>query len=144
MKTFTESKNNAEKSRKWFVVDATDKSIGRLCSRVASILRGKENPRYMTNIDTGDFVVVVNAEKVKFTGDKLEQKKYYRHTGFIGGVKVQTAADLITKKPEHLITLTVKGMLPKTTLGRHQISKLKVYKGSVHPHSAQEPKEITL
>ena len=144
MKTFTETKKDADKNRKWLVVDATGKSIGRLCSKVASILRGKENPRYTTNIDTGDFVIVLNAEKVKFTGDKLEKKKYYRHTGFIGGVKIATALELMTKNPENLIKQTVKGMLPKNVLGRQQITKLKVYKGSVHPHSSQEPKELTL
>lgn len=144
MKTFTETKENAEKNKKWYVVDADGKTVGRLCSKVAAVLRGKENPRYTKNIDTGDFVIILNADKIKFTGNKLSQKKYYRHTGFIGGVKTDSASDLLSNKPEHLIRLTVKGMLPKSALGKRQLEKLKIYRGTIHPHSAQTPKELSL
>ena len=139
MKTNFQTKEEAQAQRKWVVVDATDQVVGRLASRVASILRGKTNPNYNPHNDTGDFVVVVNADKVQFSGDKLAKKVYYRHTGFTGGIKAETAGHLLQRKPEELIQKTVKGMLPKTSLGRAQFRKLKVYAGPEHPHEAQQP-----
>ncbi len=143
MKTFVETVENADKNRQWFVVDAADKIVGRVASEVASVLRGKRNVRYTANVDTGDFVVVVNVDKIRFTRNKPATKKYYKHTGFIGNMKVTTAGEMLAKKPEELFTLAVKGMLPKSALGHRQITKLKVYKGPEHPHKAQQPKPLT-
>lgn len=139
MKTFVETSENATKNRKWILVDATDQPVGRLASNVASILKGKNNPRYTPHADTGDFVVVVNAGQAKFTGKKLDVKKYYRHTGYIGGLKEESASELMKSSPETVIENAVKGMLPKNPLGRAQLKKLKVYSGSEHPHAAQQP-----
>lgn len=144
MKTFTETTENALKNQKWYVVDATDKVVGRLSSQIAAILRGKNSPRFTPHIDTGDFVVVINAEKIKFTGNKTQNKLYHRHTGFVGGIKTTTPAKLLEHKPEEILMTAVKGMLPKTALGRRQILKLKIYKGDVHPHIAQQPEQLSL
>lgn len=144
MKGFLETRENALENRKWFVVDATDKHVGRLASQVAAVLRGKHNPRYTPHVDTGDFVVVINADKVKFSGLKEERKVYYRHTGFTGGIKATTPAKLRAKKPEEIVKKAVTGMIPKTNLGRKQAKKLRVYVGDVHPHSAQQLKELTV
>ena len=135
----THSVNSSEVERKWFVVDATDQPLGRLASRIASVLRGKHTPQYTKNADTGDYVVVINAEKVKLTGNKLEQKHYYRHSGIPGGFRAEPYRSVMERTPEFAIEKAVKGMLPKTPLGRHMHDKLKVYAGSAHPHAAQKP-----
>lgn len=133
-----------EVEREWLVVDATDIPLGRLASEVASILKGKRKPQYTPNVDTGDFVIVVNASKVKLTGNKLADKKKYRHSGFPGGLKETSISDMLAKRPERVIQGAVKGMLPKNTLGRAMNKKLKVYGGPEHPHEAQNPRQITL
>ncbi|MBU0730858.1 MAG: 50S ribosomal protein L13 [Proteobacteria bacterium] len=130
--------------RKWFVVDAQDKVLGRLASEIAVRLRGKHKPNYSTFMDVGDFVIVVNAEKVRLTGKKWDDKIYYHHTGYIGGIKQETAGELLENKPEELIIRAVKGMLPKNTLGRAQLKKMKVYTGGEHPHEAQLPEALEL
>jgi len=130
--------------RAWFVVDLEEQVLGRAATEIARILRGKHKPIYTPSVDTGDFVVVVNADKVKLTGNKLAGKKYYRHTGYPGGIREITAEKLLIKKPEMLIQSAVKGMLPKNKLGRKMFSKLKVYAGSEHPHAAQQPKALTV
>ena len=142
MKTYLTPVNEIEK--KWYVVDAQQKVLGRLASEIAVRLRGKHKPNYSTFQDTGDFIVVVNAEKIRLTGKKWSDKVYYHHTGYIGGIKAQTAQEVLDKKPEDLIIMAVKGMLPKTTLGRAQLKKLKVYAGKDHPHTAQQPEDLTL
>ena len=126
--------------REWLVMDASDKVLGRLATEVARLLRGKHKPEYTPFLDTGDFVVVVNAEKVRFTGNKLEGKKYYRHSGRPGSLKVETARERLEKYPERVIQAAVWGMLPKNRLGRKLLRKLKVYSGPEHPHQAQQPK----
>ncbi len=126
----------------WFVVDATDLVLGRLATRVAKVLSGKHRASWVPYLDTGDFVVVTNAEKVRLTGNKIEAKVYHRHTGYPGGLKSIVAKDLQAKYPERLIEEAVRGMLPKTKLGRKQFKKLKVYKGGSHPHEAQQPKTL--
>jgi large subunit ribosomal protein L13 len=126
----------------WYVVDAESKVLGRLATRVADVLRGKHKPIFTPHVDTGDFVVVINAEKVHLTGTKMDNKKYYRHSGYPGGLKITTPAELLRKKPEAIIMHAVKGMLPKTKLGRQQFKKLKVYAGKDHPHQAQQPSEL--
>lgn len=133
-----------EVERQWYVIDAEDKTLGRLASRIAEILRGKHKPTYTPHIDTGDFVIVVNAEKVKLTGNKWKQKKYYRHSGYPGGLKETTYEKLVQKKPELIIEKAVKGMLPHNKLGRAMLKKLKVYAGPDHPHQAQQPEELEL
>ncbi|OEF96451.1 50S ribosomal protein L13 [Vulcanibacillus modesticaldus] len=138
MRTTYMAKPN-EVERKWYIIDAEGKTLGRLASEAASILRGKHKPQYTPHVDTGDFVIIINADKVHLTGKKLAQKKYYRHSGYPGGLKVTTAGDMLKNKPERMIELAVKGMLPKNTLGRKQGMKLKVYAGSEHPHAAQKP-----
>ena len=130
--------------RDWYVVDAQDIVLGRLATRVATILRGKNKAVYTPSVDTGDFVIVVNAEKVALTGRKLTDKIYYGHTGFPGGLKEVSAGVMLEKKPEDVIRKAVKGMLPKNKLSRHMIKKLKVYAGAAHPHEAQQPKNLTL
>lgn len=134
----------AEVEREWLLVDATDIPLGRLASEVASILRGKRKPQYTPHVDTGDFVIVVNASKVKLTGNKLADKKKYRHSGYPGGLKETRIADILAKRPERMIESAVKGMLPKNTLGRAMGKKLKVYAGPEHKHEAQKPRQITL
>jgi large subunit ribosomal protein L13 len=128
--------------REWFVVDATDLPLGRLASEVAQVLRGKRKPMYAPHMDTGDYVVVVNAEKVAVTSDKSQSKIYYRHSGYPGGIKAETFESLIQRRPEAVIERAVRGMLPKNKLGRHMLRKLKVYAGPDHPHSAQSPQPI--
>lgn len=139
---YTYSAKAADIQRRWFVVDATDKPLGRLASNIAKILRGKHKAVYTPHVDTGDFVVVINASKVKLTGNKLEGKLYQRHSGYPGGFKAEPYRLLIQRKPEFVIEKAVKGMLPKNTLGRKMRSKLKVYAGPVHPHSAQQPEAL--
>lgn len=133
-----------EIERNWFVVDAESQVLGRLASEIATRLRGKHKPNYSTFQDVGDFVVVVNAEKVRLTGRKLTDKKYYHHTGYIGGLKECTAEELLEKHPTDVLFKAVQGMLPKNSLGRAQLKKLKVYAGGNHPHEAQEPVELKL
>jgi len=140
MTTYAAKKDEVE--RAWYVVDAESKVLGRLATRVADVLRGKHKPIFTPYVDTGDFVVVINAEKVHLTGSKMDSKKYYRHSGYPGGLKVTTPAQLLRKKPEAIIRHAVKGMLPKTKLGRQQFRKLKVYAGKDHPHQAQQPSEL--
>lgn len=130
--------------RDWYVVDAQDVVLGRLSTRVAGILRGKNKALYTPSVDTGDFVIVVNAEKIALTGRKLADKTYYSHSGYVGGLKEVSAGKLLEKKPEELIKKAVKGMLPKNKLARAMLSKLKVYAGSSHPHEAQQPKILAL
>ena len=143
MKTRFLSAEKARESRKWVVVDAEGAVVGRLATKIASILRGKTKPTYSPHNDCGDFVVVVNADKVKFTGKKLVQKKYYRHTGFIGSIREERADKLLARKPEAIIRTAVQGMLPKGPLGKHQLKKLKVYRGTSHPHAAQKPTQLS-
>ncbi|WP_286847554.1 MULTISPECIES: 50S ribosomal protein L13 [Aminobacterium] len=126
--------------REWYVVDATDKPLGRLASQVAQVLMGKHKATYTPHVDCGDFVVIINAEKVKLTGNKRQNEKRYRHTGYSGGLKSQTYGEVLEKQPERLLEMVVKGMLPKTRLKMHK--KLKVYAGPNHPHSAQQPKPL--
>ncbi|PRX39357.1 LSU ribosomal protein L13P [Planifilum fimeticola] len=128
-----------EVERKWYVVDAKGKTLGRLASEVAALLRGKHKPQFTPHVDTGDFVIVINAKDVQLTGKKLSNKIYYRHSGWPGGLKMTNAADMRNTRPERMIELAVKGMLPKTSLGRRQLRKLKVYAGPEHPHQAQQP-----
>jgi len=133
-----------EVEREWLVVDATDVPLGRLASEVASILKGKRKPRYTPHVDTGDFVIVINAEKVKITGNKRDDKRTFRHSGYPGGLKSASLGETLAKHPERVIEHAVKGMLPKNTLGRAMGRKLKVYAGPEHPHQAQKPRQITL
>jgi len=133
-----------EVEREWLIVDATDLVLGRLATQVAQILKGKNKPQYTPHVDTGDFVIVVNAEKVRLTGNKANTKMYYTHSGFIGGLKEVSYQRMLAKHPERIIEKAVKGMLPKNTLGRAMNRKLKVYAGPNHPHAAQKPREITL
>ncbi|HHF08781.1 MAG: 50S ribosomal protein L13 [Thermotogae bacterium] len=130
--------------RKWYLVDATDVPLGRLATRIALILSGKAKPTYTPHVDTGDFVVVVNAEKIRLTGKKLDQKKYYRHSGYPGGIKERSAREMLAKYPERVIKLAVKRMLPKTKLGDKMLKKLKVYAGPEHKHQAQKPEAVEL
>ncbi len=139
MKTFMAKKDEVE--RKWYVVDATNKVLGRLASQIAKKLRGKDKPIFTPHVDTGDFVIVVNAEKVRLTGKKWDKKIYYHHSGYMGGLKQITAKELLKKKPEELIRHAVKGMLPKNRLGRKLLKKLKIYAGPDHPHKAQKPEK---
>ncbi|MBX3247647.1 MAG: 50S ribosomal protein L13 [Myxococcales bacterium] len=135
----TLSAKAAEVDRHWYVLDATDLPLGRLASRVASVLRGKHRADFTPHADAGDFVVVINADKVKLTGKKLTDKKWYHHSGYPGGLKAESYEDLLERRPTFVVEKAVKGMLPKTSLGRKQIKKLKVYAGATHPHSAQQP-----
>ena len=136
---------NADKvERKWYVVDAEGKNLGRLASEIAKVLRGKNKPIYTSFVDTGDYVIVINADKIAVTGKKLDQKKYYHHTGYIGGLKEITLKRLLETKPEAVITHAVKGMLPKNTLGRNMIKKLHVYAGPEHNHAAQKPEVLEI
>ena len=135
--------NPAKVERKWYVVDATGLTLGRLASEVAKVLRGKNKPIFTPHIDTGDYVIVINAEKVKVTGKKLDQKIYYHHSDYVGGMKETTLKEMLAKKPEKVIELAVKGMLPKGPLGREMYTKLHVYAGAEHPHAAQKPEQLT-
>lgn len=142
MKTYLAPVNEIEK--KWYVVDAENKVLGRLASEIANRLRGKHKPTFSAFIDNGDFIVVTNAAKIVLTGNKLEDKKYYRHTGYMGGLKESTAKELLAKHPTDLIMHAVRGMLPKNKLGRAQLKKLKIYAGKEHPHAAQQPAELDI
>ena len=142
MKTF--SAKSHEVKRDWYVVDAEGKTLGRLATEVARRLRGKHKPEYTPNVDTGDYIVVINAEKVGVTGNKRADKMYYRHTGYIGNLKETNFEKLVAKHPERVIELAVKGMLPKNPLGRDMYRKLKVYAGNEHPHAAQQPQPLEL
>ena len=139
MRTFTPKEDEIEK--KWWVINAEGKTLGRLATEVAVLLRGKRKPKFAHFVDCGDFVVVINAEKVNVTGKKLEQKKYYSHSGYPGGIKAKTLKELLEKKPEEVVKKAVWGMIPKGKLGRAVYKKLKVYRGSDHPHGAQKPQE---
>ena len=141
MKSFMASPATIE--RKWYVVDAADMTLGRLASEVAKVLRGKNKPTFTPHIDTGDYVIVVNAEKVKVTGKKLDQKIYYHHSDYVGGMKETTLREMLAKKPEKVVELAVKGMLPTGPLGREMYTKLFVYAGPEHKHQAQKPEALT-
>ena len=141
MKTYFPRASEIE--RKWYVVDAENQVVGRLASRIASVLMGKDKPCYTDFLDTGDVVIVVNADKVRLTGKKWSAKIYYSHSGYPGGLKQSRAEELLSRHPERLLQLAVKGMLPKTKLGRSMFKKLKVYAGNQHPHQAQKPEELT-
>ncbi len=141
MKSYMANPDKIE--RKWYVVDAADCTLGRLASEVAKILRGKNKPQFTPHVDTGDYVIIVNAEKIKVTGKKLDQKVYYHHSGYVGGMKETTLKEMLAKKPEKVLELAVKGMLPKGPLGRSMLKKLFVYAGPEHKHEAQKPEVIT-
>ncbi len=141
MKTFMASPATID--RKWYVVDATDMTLGRLASEVAKVLRGKNKAIFTPHIDTGDYVIVINAEKIKVTGKKMDQKVYYHHSDYVGGMKETTLKEMMAKKPEQVIELAVKGMLPKGPLGRQMYTKLHVYAGAEHNHAAQKPEVLT-
>jgi len=134
--------NNETVKRDWVIVDATDKTLGRLATRIATVLRGKHKPEYTPHCDTGDYVVVINAEKIRVSGNKLEDKTYWRHTEYPGGIKSTSLKDLLAKHPERVLEKAVKGMLPRGPLGFAQFRKLKVYAGDKHPHAAQQPKQL--
>jgi large subunit ribosomal protein L13 len=142
MKTYTPKTTDIQ--RRWLVVDAEGKVLGRLASEVAQLLRGKHKPMFTPHLDTGDFVIVINADKIRLTGDKAEKKTYFRHTGYMGGDKLIPFRDMQEKHPERIIDLAVKGMLPKNNLGRLMRRKLKVYAGADHPHEAQQPEVIEI
>lgn len=134
----------ADINREWWVVDAEGQTLGRLATQIATILRGKNKPTYSPHLDTGDFVVVVNCEKITVTGNRMEDKKYYRHSGYFGGLSEVTLRDQLDRKPERVLREAVRGMLPKGPLGRAQLAKLKIYAGAEHPHSAQQPQPLKL
>jgi large subunit ribosomal protein L13 len=140
MKTFVAKEHEIDK--KWYLIDASDKILGRLASEIATILRGKHKAIFTSHMDAGDYVIVVNADKIALTGAKLEKKIYYRHSGYVGGLKETTARQMLEKKPENIIRFAVKGMLPKTSLGRRQLKKLKIYTDPNHPHQAQQPVKL--
>ncbi len=140
MKTFVTKP--AEVEREWYIVDATDQTLGRLASQIAPILRGKHKPTYSPHVDCGDFIVVINADKIAVTGRRMDQKKYYRHSNYPGGLTETSLRDLLQRYPDRPIRFAVKGMLPKSKLGRKMLTKLKVYAGDEHPHQAQQPKEL--
>lgn len=142
MSTFVPSGKDID--RKWFVIDASGQTLGRLATKAASVLTGKLNPQYVPYLDTGDHVIVINAEKVRLTGLKAENKVYRRYTGFLGGLREESYARLINRKPEKVLEEAIKGMLPKTKLGRQMATKLKVYRGDQHPHQAQQPVELKI
>ena len=142
MKTVSAKKESV--SREWYVVDATDKTLGRLSTAIANRLRGKHKPEYTPHVDTGDYIVVVNAEKIRVTGNKTTDKVYHHHTGYPGGIKSLTFDKLIDKAPERVIEKAVKGMMPKNKLSRSMMSKLKIYAGNEHPHSAQQPMPLDI
>jgi large subunit ribosomal protein L13 len=142
MKTYVAKPTDRE--RNWLVVDATGQTLGRLATQIADALRGKRKPEYTPHIDTGDFVVVINAEKITVTGDKRTDKKYYRHSGYPGGLKVRTFQEQMDRRPEEIIRMAVKGMMPRNRLARKQLTKLKVYAGPEHPHQAQKPQPMEI
>jgi large subunit ribosomal protein L13 len=140
MKTYVATPDSRE--RNWLVVDATGKTLGRLATQIADTLRGKRKPEYTPHIDVGDFVIVVNAERISVSGNKRHEKRYYRHSGYPGGLRSRTLEEMLARRPEEVIRLAVKGMLPRTRLGRAQLRKLKVYAGPDHPHAAQKPEPL--
>ncbi|HZT85815.1 MAG TPA: 50S ribosomal protein L13 [Gaiellaceae bacterium] len=140
MKTY--SAKPGEVTREWYLVDAEGKTLGRLATQIADTLRGKRKPQYTPHVDTGDFVVVVNADKIQVTGNKLDQKRYYRHSGYPGGLRSRTLRDQLERRPTEVLRVAVKGMLPKNRLARHQLTKLKIYAGPEHPHEAQNPRPL--
>lgn len=142
MKTFSAKPDSVK--RDWYVVDASGKTLGRLASEIATRLRGKHKPEYTPHVDTGDYIVVINAEKIHVTGNKASDKMYYRHSGFPGGIKEANFETLIAKKPEQVLELAVKGMMPRNPLGRAMLGKLKVYAGGEHPHTAQQPQALEI
>ena len=142
MKTYVATP--ADRQRDWYVVDAEGQTLGRLATRIADALRGKRKPQYTPHVDTGDFVIVVNAEKIHVTGNKREQKRYWRHSGYPGGIKSRSLSEMLDKRPEEVIRKAVKGMLPRNRLARQQLTKLKVYAGPDHPHDAQQPVTISV
>jgi large subunit ribosomal protein L13 len=142
MKTY--SAKPGEITREWYLVDAEGKTLGRLATQIADTLRGKRKPQYTPHVDTGDFVVVVNADKIQVTGNKLDQKRYYRHSGYPGGLRSRTLREQLERRPAEVLRVAVKGMLPKNRLARQQITKLKIYAGPEHPHEAQNPKSLEL
>ncbi len=144
MKTYIARENEIQDSRRWYIVDAKDLVLGRMASKIAHMLRGKHKPLYSPHQDVGDFVVVVNAEKVKLTGKKMQIKNYFRHSGYIGGVTMTPVSLMLQRHPERVVEYAVKGMLPKNSLGRQMFTKLKVYAGPDHPHAAQMPQELDL
>ena len=141
MKTYNAKPGEIE--RLWYVVDADGQTLGRLATQIADMLRGKGKPQYTPHVDTGDFIVVVNAEKISVTGNKLDQKRYYRHSGYPGGLRSRTLREQLDRRPEEVLRTAVKGMLPKNRLARQQINKLKIYAGPEHPHSPQNPQPLT-
>ncbi len=144
MKTFSPSAEEAATAREWWVVDAAGQTLGRLASEIAKILRGKHKPTFTTHLDTGDFVVVTNCERIVVTGDKLDTVRYYRHSRFPGGLKSRTMREQLDRFPDRVLLAAVKGMMPKTRLGRAQMKKLRIYPGGEHPHEAQQPKVLEL
>jgi len=134
----------ADADKKWHLIDAKDKVVGRVATEIARLLRGKHNPQFTPNTDSGDFVVVINAEKIRFTGNKMDDKKYHWHTGYVGGIKTRSVRDQLEKHPELIIQKAVKGMLPKNSLGRKQLSKLKIYVGEEHKNQAQDPQAYNI
>jgi large subunit ribosomal protein L13 len=142
MKTYVA--NNSDRQRDWLLVDASGQTLGRLATQIADTLRGKRKPVYTPHVDTGDFVVVVNAEKIAVTGNKLKDKRYYRHSGYPGGLKSRSLGEMLERRPEEVLRLAVKGMLPRNRLARKQLTKLKIYAGPDHPHAAQQPKPMEI
>jgi large subunit ribosomal protein L13 len=142
MKTY--SAKPGEIAREWYLVDAEGQTLGRLATTIADTLRGKRKPQFTPHVDTGDFVVVVNAEKIQVTGNKLDQKRYYRHSGYPGGIRSRSLREQLERRPAEVIRVAVRGMLPKNRLARQQLTKLKVYAGPEHPHASQNPKPLTL
>ncbi|MBA2262103.1 MAG: 50S ribosomal protein L13 [Solirubrobacterales bacterium] len=142
MKTYVA--NAQDRERRWLIVDASGQTLGRLATQIADVLRGKRKPTYTPHVDTGDFVIVVNAEKIAVTGKKLQEKRYYRHSGYPGGLKSRTLNDMLERRPEEVIRIAVRGMLPRNRLARKQITKLKVYAGPEHPHIAQKPQPMEI
>ena len=144
MPTYVAKPAEAQATRKWYVVDAKDQPLGRLASKIATVLRGKHKPTYTPHVDTGDFVIVVNAAQVKLTGNKANDKMYYRHSGYPGAIRGESFRHLVEKHPDAPVTLAVKGMLPKNVLGRQMLEKLKVYGDAAHPHQAQKPETLAV
>jgi large subunit ribosomal protein L13 len=142
IKTYTPKPEDIQ--REWFVIDAKDQTLGRLAARIAHVLRGKHKPTFSPHTDMGDFVIVVNCDKIRVTGNKLDQKKYYRHSNYPGGFKVETLREVMQRHPDRVIQASVRGMLPRTRLGRQMLKKLKIYEGPNHPHEAQKPKVYEL
>jgi len=142
VKTYSAKPNEVQQD--WLLVDAEGQTLGRLATQIAHRLRGKHKPTFTPHVDTGDFIVVINAEKVKLTGKKVQDKKYYRHTGYPGGIRETTAEKMLATKPTDILTIAVRGMLPKNSLGRKMLTKLKVYTGNAHPHQAQQPQPLEL